>query len=78
LPFTNYIGSNDYNSGAINLNQEVLDLGRVYLDTKSTMHDGVAIIASRKQPLVQRKTKVIFLISLMTDPQEGELPYFTK
>jgi outer membrane receptor protein involved in Fe transport len=57
----NYIGFNDYNSDAIILKQEDLDLGRIYLDTKSTMLEGVTIVASRKKPLVQStKDKLIY------------------
>ncbi|MNK14568.1 hypothetical protein D3C87_326920 [compost metagenome] len=57
----NYIGFNAYNSGIIPLNQEDLDLGRIYLDTKSTMLEGVTVVASRKKPLVQRtKDKLIY------------------
>ena len=57
----NYIGFNAYNSGIIPLNQEDLDLGRIYLDTKSTMLEGVTVVASRKKPLVQStKDKLIY------------------
>ncbi|WP_313265305.1 TonB-dependent receptor [Sphingobacterium sp.] len=57
----NYIGFNAYNSGVIPLNQEDLDLGRIYLDTKSTMLEGVTVVASRKKPLVQStKDKLIY------------------
>lgn len=56
-----YIGFNDYNSGFITLKQEDLDLGRIYLDTKSTLLEGVTVVASRKKPLVQStKDKLIY------------------
>jgi hypothetical protein len=44
----NYLGFKDYNSGTIILKQENLDLGRIYMDTKSTMLEGVTVVASRK------------------------------
>ncbi len=57
----NYLGFKDYNSGAISLKQENLDLGRIYMDTKSTMLEGVTVVASRKKPLVQSaKDKLIY------------------
>lgn len=57
----NYLGFKDYNSGVIALKQEDLDLGRIYLDTKSTMLEGVTVVASRKKPLVQStKDKLIY------------------
>ncbi|WP_228412816.1 TonB-dependent receptor domain-containing protein [Chryseobacterium sp. G0162] len=57
----NYLGFKDYNSGVIALKQEDLDLGRIYLDTKSTMLEGVTMVASRKKPLVQSsKDKLIY------------------
>ncbi|WP_313157036.1 TonB-dependent receptor domain-containing protein [Sphingobacterium multivorum] len=57
----NYIGFNTYDSGAIMLSQEDLDLGRIYLDTKSTMLEGVTVVASRNKPLVQStKDKLIY------------------
>jgi len=57
----NYIGFDDYNSGAITLKQEDLDLGRIYLDMKSMIIEGVTVVASRKKPLVQStKDKLIY------------------
>lgn len=57
----NYIGFNTYESDAITLHQEDLDLGRIYLDIKSTMLEGVTVVASRKKPLVQStKDKLIY------------------
>lgn len=57
----NYLSFKDYNSGAISLKQENLDLGRIYMDTKSTMLEGVTVVASRKKPLVQSaKDKLIY------------------
>lgn len=57
----NYIGFNEYNSGTIGLAKEGLDIGRIYLDLKSTMLEGVTIVASRKKPLVQStKDKLIY------------------
>lgn len=57
----NYIGFNDYNSGAITMKQEDIDLGRIYLDTKSNLLEGVTVVASRKKPLVQSaRDKLIY------------------
>ncbi|MGK9124296.1 TonB-dependent receptor [Olivibacter sp. SA151] len=57
----NYIGFNEYNSGTILLSNEDLDLGRIYLDIKSTMLEGVTVVASRKKPLIQSaKDKLIY------------------
>lgn len=57
----NYIGYNEYNSGIIAIKQEDLDLGRIYLDTKSTILEGVTIVGSRKKPLVEiAKDKLIY------------------
>ena len=54
-------GYSDYNSEPITLQGDEFDIGRVYLDLKSTKIDGVTIIASRKKPLVQStKDKVIY------------------
>lgn len=56
-----YLGYKDYNSGTIILKQEDLDLGMIYMDTKSTVLEGVTVTASRKKPLVQSTTdKLIY------------------
>lgn len=56
-----YIGFNDYITEGIELTHDNLDIGRIYLDTKSTMLEGATVVASRKKPLVQSaKDKLIY------------------
>ncbi|MCT3728480.1 TonB-dependent receptor [Elizabethkingia anophelis] len=56
-----YLGYNDYNSEAINLENEDLDLGRISLEEKSSNIKGVVIAGSRKKPLIQNgKDKIVY------------------
>ncbi|NII83228.1 TonB-dependent receptor [Pedobacter sp. SG908] len=56
-----YIGYNDYHSDVIAVKGEVLDLGRMVLEEKSTTMQGVTIVGSRKKPIIQtNKDKIIY------------------
>lgn len=57
----NYIGFSDYSSGVIELKEENVDLGRLYLQEKSAALREVTVVANRKRPLVEiRKGKIIY------------------
>ena len=56
-----YLGFNDYNSGVIPIEGEVLDLGRIVLEETSTTMKGVTIVGNRKKPIIQTsKDKITY------------------
>ncbi|WP_407506311.1 TonB-dependent receptor domain-containing protein [Elizabethkingia miricola] len=56
-----FLGYNDYNSEAINLENEDVDLGRISLEEKSNNIKGVVIAGNRKKPLIQNgKDKIVY------------------
>lgn len=56
-----YIGYHDYHSGIIPVESEILDLGRMVLEEKSTTMQGITIVGSRKKPIIQSsKDKIIY------------------
>lgn len=57
----NYIGFNEYQSGIIEVKTDDLDLGRLYLEEKRTLLQGVTVSASRKKPPIQSaKDRIIY------------------